>query len=116
MNKTTTPADAEAWADAQVQRHRRAGWPLDILGTGPRCTGMCRQGRALCVHPVECGVQRPVVEAAPAPAEASTEIGSEALSEPTRLDIALLWLSEPRHFWPLVGAGYFALIGWLLNR
>lgn len=30
MTKTTTPADAEAWADAQVQRHRRAGWPPDI--------------------------------------------------------------------------------------
>ena len=70
MNKTTTPADAEAWADAQVQRHRRAGWPLDILGTGPRCTGMCRQGRALCVHPVECGVQRPALDDAQlAPAE-----------------------------------------------
>lgn len=82
----------------------------------PSCQFDCYQGRRKCPHPVECGVQRPVVEAAPAPAEASTEIGSEALSEPTRLDIALLWLSEPRHFWPLVGAGYFALIGWLLNR
>lgn len=86
MNKTTTPADAEAWADAQVQRHRRAGWPLDILGTGPRCTGMCRQGRALCVHPEACGVQRPVLDDAQlAPAE---EMQSEPFKRaPTDQDI-----------------------------
>mgnify|MGYP001008486056 CR=1 FL=1 len=64
----TTPADAEAWADAQVARHRRSGsgWPLDILGTGPRCVGSCKQGRALCVHPEACGVQKPVAQLAPA--------------------------------------------------
>lgn len=74
MNKTTTPADAEAWADAQVRRHTH--WPLDILGAGPRCAGNCKQGRALCVHPVECGVQHHVAESAPAPAEAATDVGS----------------------------------------
>ena len=59
MNKTTTPADAAAWADAQVRRH--TSWPLDILGAGPHCTGTCRQGRALCVSPEACGVQKPVL-------------------------------------------------------
>ena len=65
----TTDADAERWADAQVRRH--TSWPLDILGTGPRCTGNCKQRRALCVHPVECGVQHPVAldDARLAPAE-----------------------------------------------
>lgn len=78
MTKTTTPETAAAWADAQVRRH--TSWPLDILGTGPHCTGNCRQGRALCVHPVECGVQRPVEDKAPASAEASTEVGAEPRS------------------------------------
>lgn len=68
LKTTTTDLDAEAWADAQVRRH--TSWADTILGTGPHCTGMCRQGRALCVHPVECGVQRPALDDAQlAPAE-----------------------------------------------
>lgn len=82
MNKTTTTdRDAEAWADAQVRRH--TSWTDSILGTGPRCVGMCHQGRRPCVHPVECGV-------APAPAEASTELGAEPVAferKPTPQDI-----------------------------
>lgn len=77
MTKTTTPADAEAWADAQVRRHK--SWPVDILGTGPRCTGNCKQGRALCVHPEACGVQHPTLDDARlAPAE-------ELQAEPRRV-------------------------------
>lgn len=71
MTKTTTET-AAAWADAQVRRHTH--WPVDILGAGPRCTGNYKQGRALCVHPVECGVQHPV-------AEACTDIGAEPKPE-----------------------------------
>lgn len=84
LKTTTTDLDAEAWADAQVRRH--TSWADTILGTGPHCTGMCRQGRALCVHPVECGVQRPVLDDAQlAPAE---EMQSEPFKRaPTPQDI-----------------------------
>jgi len=85
LKTTTTDLDAEAWADAQVRRH--TSWADTILGTGPHCTGMCRQGRALCVHPVECGVQRPVLldDAQLAPAE---ELQAEPFKRaPTDQDI-----------------------------
>lgn len=89
----TTPADAEAWADAQVARHRRSGsgWPLDILRTAPRCAGNCKQGRAQCVHPEACGVQHPVAEAS-----------SDLLADPPRKPL----LSEAGRFW----LGYVAFI------
>ncbi len=64
MTKTTTPETAAAWADAQVRRHTH--WQLDILGTGPHCAGNCKQGRALCASPEQCGVQKPVAQLAPA--------------------------------------------------
>lgn len=91
--KNTTAEDAERAIDAAppvryretesavaaAQRQQRTysvRLADKIMGTGPRCTGLCHQGRALCVHPVECGVQHHVAESAPAPAEAATDVGS----------------------------------------
>ena len=99
--KTTTLADAERVADTappvryretsesaiaaaqRMQRSYSAKQADKILGTGPHCTGLCHQGRRPCVHPVECGV-------APAPAEASTELGAEPVAferKPTPQDL-----------------------------
>lgn len=69
------PASEPESAIAAAQRQQRTynARPQDILGTGPHCTGGCHQGRALCVHPEACGVQRPVAEAV-----------SELLADPPR--------------------------------
>jgi len=79
----TTDRDAEAWADAQVRRHTR--WSLDILGTGPRCVGNCHQGRALCVSPEACGVQKPVLLA---PAEELQAEPRRSMTPQTAADLA----------------------------
>lgn len=79
MHKTTTPETAAAWADAQVRRHKN--WPVDILGAGPRCAGNCKQGRALCVSPEACSVQKPVLLA---PAEELQADKPRKVSEQSR--------------------------------
>lgn len=101
LKTTTTDLDAEAWADAQVRRH--TSWADTILDTGPHCTGMCRQGRALCVHPVECGVQRPVADDAQlAPAE---ELQADQMGDIN----AGVWR------WALISAAAVALVVTLVN-
>lgn len=102
MTKTTTET-AAAWADAQVRRHTH--WPVDILGAGPRCTGNCKQGRALCVHPVECGVQHPV-------AEAATDIGADSDDAGRAFD----GLSPGIWIWCLASAALLALVLALINN
>lgn len=104
MTKTTQPADAAAWADAQVRRHTH--WPLDILGAGPHCAGNCKQGRALCVSPEQCGVQKPVAQ--PAPAEASTDIGAEQAPRMPRLRKPLM--TPAGWFWLVYGASLAAAL------
>ena len=73
---STTPEDAERHVEAlPPARWRNAPTHSAKPRTFAQCLGSCHQGRRPCVHPEYC-------QAAPAPAEASTEIGAEAGANP----------------------------------
>lgn len=79
-------------------------WPLDLMGAGPNCTGMCqRLHRPLCVHPEACGVQHPV-------AEASSDLLADPPRKPLLLQAGRFWLGYVAFVAAVALAGVLTLI------